>query len=71
MACWFDKKREKADKPRMLELLRRLNACVAELNGGSSCRPRASPVAGASHLAAYARHGTRPKRHARYEAIVL
>lgn len=35
VACWFDEEREKADKPRMLELLRQLNAHIAELNDGS------------------------------------
>lgn len=35
VACWFDEEREKADKPRMLELLRQLNARIAELNDGS------------------------------------
>lgn len=35
VACWFDEEREKADKPRTLELLRQLNARIAELNDGS------------------------------------
>lgn len=35
VACWFDEEREKADKPRMLELPRQLNARIAELNDGS------------------------------------
>lgn len=35
VACWFSEEREKADKPRMLELLRQLNARIAELNDGS------------------------------------
>lgn len=71
MACWFDKKRENADESRMLEPLRQLNACIAELNDGSSCRLHASPVAGASRLSAYAAMERIPKRHARYETIVL
>lgn len=33
--CWFNEEKEKADKPRMLELLRKLNARIAELNDGS------------------------------------
>ena len=35
VACWFDKEREKADKPHMLELLGKLNARIAELNDSS------------------------------------
>lgn len=35
VACRFGEEREKADKPRMLELLRQLNARIAELNDGS------------------------------------
>ena len=31
-ACWFDEERERADKPRMLELLAKLNARLAEIN---------------------------------------
>ena len=34
-ACWFDNERERADKPRMLELLSKLNARLAEINDGS------------------------------------
>ena len=34
-ACWFDHERELADKPRMLELLAKLNARLAEINDGS------------------------------------
>ncbi len=34
-ACWFDEERERADKPRMLELLAKLNARLAEINDGS------------------------------------
>ena len=34
-ACWFNEEKEKADKPRMLELLRKLNARINELNDGS------------------------------------
>lgn len=33
--CWFNEKKEKADKSRMLELLGKLNARIAELNDGS------------------------------------
>lgn len=33
--CWFNKEKEKTDKPRMLELLGKLNARIAELNDGS------------------------------------
>lgn len=33
--CWFNKEEEKADKYRMLELLGKLNARIAELNDGS------------------------------------
>lgn len=32
---WFNEEREKADKPRMLELPGKLNARIAELNDGS------------------------------------
>lgn len=35
MACWFDEEREKADKEKMLDLLKRLNERLAELNDGS------------------------------------
>ena len=35
LPCWFNEEKEKADKPRMLELLGRLNARIAELNDGS------------------------------------
>lgn len=35
MPCWFNEEKEKADKPRMLELLGKLNARIAELNDGS------------------------------------
>ena len=34
-ACWFDEERERADKPRMPELLAKLNARLAEINDGS------------------------------------
>lgn len=34
-ACWFDEERERADKPRMLELLAKLNARLTEINDGS------------------------------------
>ena len=34
-ACWFDEKREKSDKNRMLELLSRLLARLNEVNDGS------------------------------------
>ncbi len=34
-ACWFDEERERADKQRMLELLAKLNARLAEINDGS------------------------------------
>lgn len=34
-ACWFNAEQEKADKRKMLELLRKLNARIAELNDGS------------------------------------
>ena len=33
-ACWFNKEKEKADKPRTLELLGKLNARIAELKDG-------------------------------------
>lgn len=32
---WFNEEKERADKPRMLELLGKLNALIAELNDGS------------------------------------
>ncbi len=35
MPCWFNEEQEKADKSRMLELLGRLNARLAEINDGS------------------------------------
>ena len=35
LARWFNEEQEKADKPRMLELLGKLNARIAELNDGS------------------------------------
>ncbi len=35
MPCWFNEEQEKADKTRMLELLGRLNARLAEANDGS------------------------------------
>ena len=35
LLCWFNEEKEKADKPRMLELLGKLNARIAELNDGS------------------------------------
>ena len=34
-ACWFNEEQEKADKPRMLELLGKPNDRIAELNDGS------------------------------------
>ena len=34
-ACWFDEERERADKPRMLELLAKLNERLSEINDGS------------------------------------
>lgn len=34
-ACWFDEERERADKDKMLGLLARLNARLAEINDGS------------------------------------
>lgn len=34
-ACWFNKEQEKADKQKMLDLLSRLNARLAEINDGS------------------------------------
>lgn len=34
-ACWFNEEQEKADKPRMLELLGKLNARITELSDGS------------------------------------
>lgn len=34
-ACWFDEGREKADKQKMLDLLGKLNARLAEINDGS------------------------------------
>ena len=33
--CWFNEEQEKRDKPRMLELLGRLNARLSEINDGS------------------------------------
>lgn len=33
--CWFNEGREKADKQKMLDLLGRLNARLAEINDGS------------------------------------
>ena len=33
--CWFNEEKEKADKSRMLELLGKLNARIAESNDGS------------------------------------
>ena len=56
LPCWFNEEKERADRPRMLELLRRLNARIAELNDGSfvvddretprveALQPRASQV---------------------------
>lgn len=35
LPCWFNEEKEKADKPRMLGLLGKLNARIAELNDGS------------------------------------
>lgn len=35
MPCWFNGEKEKADKPRMLALLGKLNARIDELNDGS------------------------------------
>lgn len=34
-ACWFNKEQEKADKPRMLELLEKLNKRLVEISDGS------------------------------------
>lgn len=34
-ACWFNEDQEKADKQKMLDLLGRLNARLAEINDGS------------------------------------
>lgn len=34
-ACWFNEEQEKADKQKMLDLLGRLNARLAEINDGS------------------------------------
>ena len=33
--CWFNEEKEKTDRPRMLELLSKLNARIAELNDGT------------------------------------
>lgn len=33
--CWFDEEQEKADKQKMLDLLGKLNARLAEINDGS------------------------------------
>ena len=33
--CWFNEEQEKKDKPRMLELLGKLNARLSEINDGS------------------------------------
>ncbi len=35
MPCWFNEEQEKADKSRMLELLGKLNARLAEINDDS------------------------------------
>lgn len=35
LPCRFTEEKEKADKPRMLELLGKLNARITELNDGS------------------------------------
>ena len=35
LPCWFNEKKEKTDKPRILELPGKLNARIAELNDGS------------------------------------
>ena len=35
LSCWFNEEKEKADEPRMLGLLGKLNAHIAELNDGS------------------------------------
>lgn len=35
LPCWFNDEKEKADRPRMLELPGRPNARIAELNDGS------------------------------------
>ena len=35
LLCWFNEEKEEADKLRMLELLGKLNASIAELNDGS------------------------------------
>ena len=34
-ACWFNEEKERADKPHMLELLRKLNTRLDEINDGS------------------------------------
>lgn len=35
VACWFNEEQEKADKQKMLDLLGKLNARLAEINDGS------------------------------------
>ena len=35
VACWFDEEQQKADKHKMLDLLGKLNARLAEINDGS------------------------------------
>lgn len=35
LPCWFNEEKEKAGKPRMLELLGKLNARIAGLNDSS------------------------------------
>ncbi len=35
MPCWFNKEQEKADKSKMLELLKQLNDRLNEINDGS------------------------------------
>ncbi|MEE0664495.1 MAG: hypothetical protein UDC04_08415 [Collinsella bouchesdurhonensis] len=35
LPCWFNEEKEKADKPRMLGPLGKLNTRIAELNDGS------------------------------------
>ena len=67
MACWFDKKRKKADKPRMLELLHQLNARIEKLNDGP---PPPSRIARGGRGPSV-RLRPVPKRRPRYEAIVL
>ena len=69
MARWLDEGREKADKPRTLELLRQFNARIAELNVGSSRPPPRIARGGREPLTPAT--GRVPKRRARYETIAL